>query len=424
MASEIRNPEGMIVIKGRHVLTPTRILEEGYVAIRGERIVEVGCCVERRDGVIPSPTTDPGRVVDVTGAYVLPGFVDLHVHGGKGHDTMDATPGALEEISRYHAAGGCTSFLATTASSSTVDLLGALDAVREGMGRDLGGAQVLGAHIEGPYFAPIKKGCHLAEFVRSPCLREYEQTLERADAVRSMTLAPEIEGALPLIRALGDAGVVASAGHSNATYDEVLAGIDAGMSHVTHLFCAMSSVTKRGPYRDPGLLEAALTSDDLTAEFIADGRHVPPALIHLALRTKGVDKLCLVTDAMRGAGMPDGTYTFGGRDGQEVIVRDGISLMPDLSGFASGTLRIDALVRHMVQRIGVSLQDAVAMASRNPAKVIGVADRKGSLAEGKNADVVVMDEAMNVVMTMVRGRIVWESEKSEIKDQRSVEHTF
>jgi len=390
----------MIIIKGGRVITPVRTIEEGYVAVRGTSIVEVGSWDARR--------SVDGRIVDVSDAYIFPGFIDLHVHGGRGRDTMDATMDALEEISRYHAAGGCTAFLATTASSSTEDLLTALDVVREGMGCDLGGARVLGAHIEGPYFAPPKKGCHLAAFVRLPDPKEYEHILARSDAVRSMTVAPEIEGALPLIRALRDAGVVASAGHSTATYDEVLAGVDAGVSHVTHLFCAMSSITKRGPYRDAGLIEAALTSDDLTAEFIADGRHVPRALIHLALRAKGVDKLCLVTDAMRGAGMPDGTYTFGGLDGQEVVVRDGISVMPDSSGFASGTVRMDALIRHMVQEIGVSLQDAVAMASRNPAKIIGVAGRTGALVEGNDADVVVMDKGLDVMMTMVAGRVVFD----------------
>lgn len=407
MAFEIRNPqsvirntEGMIVIKGGCVITPIRTIREGYVAVQGDSIVEVGPWDARREV--------GGRIVDASDGYVLPGFVDLHVHGARGRDTMDATTDALGEISRYHAAGGCTAFLATTASSSTEDLLAALDAVREGMACDLGGAQVLGAHIEGPYFAPTRKGCHLPEFVRLPNPEEYEQILAYRDAVRSVTLAPEIAGALPLIRALSDAGVVASAGHSTATYDEVLAGIDAGIRHVTHLFCAMSSVTKRGPYRDAGLIEAALTSDDVTAEFIADGRHVPPALILLALRAKGGDKLCLVTDAMRGAGMPDGTYTFGGLDGQEVVVRDGISVMPDASGFASGTVRMDALVRHMVQEIGVSLQDAAAMAGRNPAKVIGTADRKGSLREGNDADVVVMDKNLDVMMTMVGGRVVFD----------------
>ncbi|MBM4049593.1 MAG: N-acetylglucosamine-6-phosphate deacetylase [Planctomycetes bacterium] len=268
------------------------------------------------------------------------------------------------------------------------------------------GSRVLGAHVEGPYFALAKKGCHLASQVRNPSPAEYDQLLARAEDIRSMTLAPEIPGASELIAALKQHGIVASCGHSDATYAEVLKAIQLGASHVTHMFCAMSSIVRTGAHRQGGLVEATLLRDELTTEVIADGKHLPPELIQLTLRAKGLDRVCAVTDAMRGAGMPEGRYAFGPKHGEMAIVKDGEAKTLDGSGFASSVVRMNDLVRVLVRQIGLSLPAAVQMVTLNPARVLGLADRKGTLAAGKDADVVVFDEQVDVKLTLVGGMSV------------------
>jgi N-acetylglucosamine-6-phosphate deacetylase len=269
------------------------------------------------------------------------------------------------------------------------------------------GSLLLGAHIEGPYFAQAKRGCHLSRFVRDPEPREYERLLEYAGDISSMTLAPELPGAERLVRALAERGILVSLGHSEASFDQVRAAVGWGARHVTHLYCAMSTITRHGPHRQGGLVEAALTSDELSAEVIADGKHLPPELIRLALKAKGIQRVCAVTDAMRGAGMPDGRYAFGPRDGQEAVVRDGAAVMPDYSGFASGVARMNDLVRVLRDRVGLTLADAVQMASLNPARVLGLDGRMGSLEAGKEAHVVIADNDLAVKATLVHGQVVY-----------------
>jgi len=356
--------------------------------------------------VAPSLPLPPGAgLISAAGLTVSPGFLDLHVHGGAGADFMDATADALSTITAFHAAGGTTAMLATTASSSFPELLAALDNLAGSRGPECAHCDIVGVHVEGPYFAQAKRGCHLARWVRDPVAEEYRTLLARYDFLGSMTLAPERPGALALVAALDEAGVLAAAGHSDATAEEVRLAMARGLQHVTHLFSAMASITKDGPYRRAGLLEAALLEDGLTTEVIADGRHAPAELLALAVKCKGWERLCLVTDAMRGAGMPDGVYTFGGPQGQEAIVQDGVAVMPDNSGFASSTVRMADLVRTMVRLVGVPLADALRMASTTPASVLGLAHRKGTLAPGKDADLVLLDRSLDVVMTMCRGRV-------------------
>jgi N-acetylglucosamine-6-phosphate deacetylase len=356
--------------------------------------------------VAPSLPLPPGAgLISAAGLTVSPGFLDLHVHGGAGADFMDATADALSTITAFHAAGGTTAMLATTASSSFPELLAALDNLAGSRGPECAHCDIVGVHVEGPYFAQAKRGCHLARWVRDPVAEEYRTLLARYDFLGSMTLAPERPGALALVAALDEAGVLPAAGHSDATAEEVRLAMARGLRHVTHLFSAMASITKDGPYRRAGLLEAALLEDGLTTEVIADGRHAPAELLALAVKCKGWERLCLVTDAMRGAGMPDGVYTFGGPHGQEAIVRDGVAVMPDNSGFASSTVCMADLVRTMVRLVGVPLADALRMASTTPASVLGLANRKGTVAPGKDADLVLLDRSLDVVMTMCRGRV-------------------
>jgi len=394
--------EHIIGIKNGKVMTPRGIMEDGSVLIEGARIKAIG------------KTSDiefagEGEVIDAAGKWVLPGFIDLHCHGGKGCDTMDGTLSDIETIAKYHAGGGTTAFLPTTASSSLEAILRALEAVREARSKGVAGASVIGAHLEGPFFTYAKRGCHLPIYVRNPRPIEYERMLEYADDIVSMTLAPELDGAEALIKALVDNNIVASIGHSDATYSQVLKAVEWGASHVTHMYCAMSSIVKDGPARIVGIVETTLLLNELTTEVIADGKHLPPELIKMVIKAKGLDKVCVVTDAMRGAGMPPGVYTFGPKDGQEAVVQDGMAVMPDRSGYASSVVRMNDLVKTLIGPVGLSLTDAVKMATANPAEVIGVDSKMGSLEVGKNANIVIADDNVDIHVTIVEGEKAFEA---------------
>ena len=396
----------MLVITGGTLLSP------GIEARPGTVLVDSGCIA----GVGPdAPVPAGATVLDARGGYVAPGFVDVHVHGGAGADFMDATPDAVRTVCRFHAAGGTTGLLATTAAAPTDELLRAMDVIADVQREGTGGAAILGVHLEGPYFAPTKHGCHLPRQVRIPRPEEYLRLLDaHPGLVRWVTLAPEIDGALELIAALRERGgpsggwaIVAAAGHTEATELQIREAIGVGLCHATHLYCAMSTITKRGPERIPGLVETALASDDLTTEVIADGHHLAPALLRIAARAKGPERLLLVTDAMRGAGMPDGTYTFGPLNGSLAIVEGGVARTPDNTGFASSTVRANVLVRTMVDLAGCSLPDALRMASATPAAALGLAARKGRLAPGYDADLVILDETLEVQAAVVAGNVVY-----------------
>ena len=392
----------------RLAVTNARLLSPGDPERRVTVLAEDGRITRLLDDGAAIP---PGaRVLDAAGAYVAPGFIDVHVHGGAGSDFMDATPEAIGAVCRFHASGGTTGLLATTAAAPADELrhvLGQISAAqKEPPATD--GAAILGVHMEGPYFAPSKCGCHLPDQVRAPRPAEYEPLLDACPGlVRWMTLAPEVPGGLDLIRALASRGAVPSAGHTEADEDLLLEAIDAGLKHATHLYNAMSTITKRGPHRVPGLVETALSHDALTAEVIADGFHLAPALLKIAARAKGPEKLLLVTDAMRGAGMPDGTYTFGPLNGTLAIVENGVARTPDNTGFASSTARSCDLVRNMVRLAGCTLPDAVRMASTTPAIALGLGDRKGRIREGFDADLVMLDDDLRATATVVAGRIVY-----------------
>lgn len=384
-----------LTIRGGQVVTPQRTFCPGTLVVEGKQIQAVAA---------GDLSAERGEVIDAAGCYVVPGFVDIHLHGGRGSDAMDATPEALEAVARYHVRGGTTSFLATTASAPTEEIVAALESVRQTMARGTGGAEIVGVHVEGPYFSTKWYGCHLESAIRVPERVEVDTLLSYADIIRHMTLAPELPGALDLIARLKVNGITASAGHSAATYEEVMKAVEAGLSHTTHMYCAMSTTVKEGPFRIPGLVETVLLRDELTTELIADGFHVPPPLMQVVVKAKGTDRVALTTDAMRGAGMPDGLYAFGPQHGTKAIVRDGIAVMPDNTGFASSTVRMDVLVRNAVRLIGLSLQDAVKMATLVPARIIGVADRKGSLEAGKDADIVLLTKDLQVASVIVGGR--------------------
>jgi len=396
----LRGAASIMIHNGRALLQG-RLVAGACILIQGGKISYVG---EGRPMWLP-----PGaRIVDAGGCMITPGFIDLHVHGGLGSDFMDATAEDIDKICRFHAEGGTTALLATTASAPLEQILRAVEEIGNARSRDTGGARVLGAHIEGPYFAMEKRGCHKAVEIRNPVPEEYERLLELSSHIKSMTLAPELPGALRLIRRLAELDIVPCAGHSDATYEQVRSAVQCGLRHVTHLYCAMSSITRTGPVRKAGLLEAALEMDELTTEVIADGKHLPHELIRLALKAKGTGRVCAVTDAMRGAGMPDGIYTFGGRDGEKAVVKNGESRMMDDSGYASSVVRCNDMLRVLVNDVGLKVEDALRMLTENPSKVLNLNGKKGELAMGRDGDVVIMNDRFDVLMTIVEGKVVFE----------------
>jgi N-acetylglucosamine-6-phosphate deacetylase len=347
------------------------------------------------------------EVLDVKDCYVLPGFIDLHCHGGYGADVMDGTPEAIDTVGRFHAEGGTAYFLATTASDSLENLLNVLRILRSDKDVICNGAKPLGAHLEGPYFAFRKHGCHLPEFVRTPLESETSQLLEYKDVIKSITVAPEIPGALSLIKKFSENGIVVSLGHTECSYDEALKAVEMGASHVTHLYCAMSGIIKNGVERKGGLIETALLEDRLTAEVIADGIHVPSELKRLAVKAKGIDKICIVTDAMRGAGMKDGIYTFGSLRGQEAVVKDKMAVVKEGTGLASSVFKMNEMFCHLSRNLGYSYTDLAKMFSYNPACVLSMQDKIGSIEQGKMASFTILNSDHEVEATIVEGKKVY-----------------
>jgi len=305
-------------------------------AITPQGVLQPGCVVIERGTISALYAGEPppgGNRLDAGGLFVAPGLIDMHVHGGSGADFMDGTPEAFDTVCRFYARHGVTALQATTVAAPLEDILRVLRTARQWKGsRPPGypGAQLLGVHVEGPFLNVEQKGAHRADHVRPPSPAELERLLEVADVITEVTLAPELPGALEVIRALTERGILVAAGHSQAREPDVVAGL----RHVTHIYSAMSTVVRQGPWRVPGLLETALASDALSTEMIGDGRHLPPTLMRLVLKCKLPDRVCLVSDAMSGAGMPEGgTFWLAG---QQVIVEDGVAMLADRSQLRGG----------------------------------------------------------------------------------------
>jgi len=316
---------------------------------------------------------------------------------------MDATPYAFDVITAHHASGGTTALLATTAGQPFPRIMEAARNVADCIEKNAGCCDVLGLHIEGPYFSLSKMGCHVPEALHPPIEKEWRQWLALGRHFKHITVAPELPGALEMIAACAKAGVRVAAGHSEATYPQMMAAIDDGLSHVTHIYSVMSTIIKNGPHRIAGLLETTLLDDRLTAEIIADNCHVNPELARLAYKCKSLHQMALITDAMRGLHMPDGEYTFGGYDGTMAIVENGIAVDPERKGFASSTCTMADCVRNCSTVQRQSYEDALIRASLVPAEIAQVAGRKGTLAVGKDADVVVLSAGVRVEQTIVGG---------------------
>lgn len=360
-------------------------------------------------GIVREFTPEEGdELIDAEGNYVSPGFIDIHVHGGGGHDFMDGTVEAFLGAARIHAAHGTTAMIPTTLTCTDEELLHCFKVFEEASRTSDKGARLLGLHLEGPYFAPSQSGAQDPSYLKKPLPESYMPILEASSHILRWSAAPELEGASGLGDELRSRGILAAVGHSDAICEEVETAFEHGYSHATHLYCAMSSVTRRNAFRRAGVVEAAYLIDDMTVEIIADGVHLPAPLLRFVYKFKGADKIALCTDSMRAAGMLDGNYLLGSlKNGRDVIVEDGVAKLPDRSAFAGSVATTDRLVRTMVAMAGVPLCDAVKMMTLTPARIMHLDGEMGSLAVGKNADLVVFDENINVKYTIISSEIIY-----------------
>ncbi len=338
------------------------------------------------------------EVLDLHGNYLAPGFIDLHLHGALGRDTMEASTEAFRVICDHHASGGTTSLLLTTATAPLDRITDVLSAVRDC--RSLI-TRIAGVHVEGPFISKAKCGAQRAEFIQSPSRPSVQPLLDYADVIKRITIAPELPGALETIENFYANGVSVSGGHTDAWDEEAREGFARGMRSVTHTFNCMSSARRRGIYRVGGLVEFALSEPRISCELIADGHHVSETLMKMLYRAKGPRGICLVTDATAGAGLPNGSqFSLFGRD---CLVDDGVCLLADHSALAGSVSRMVDLVRTMIMKVNVPLHEAVMMATENPARAIGL-ETKGRLEVGADADLVVLSPELEVVRTLAGGK--------------------
>lgn len=387
------------IIKNGRVITPAGIID-GYVLYEDGKITETGTgdCMPQAD-----------EVIDAQGRYVSPGFIDIHTHGAGGADYMDGTLEAYLTAARMSARHGATLVYPTTLTSSNEVLFDTFDLYEQAVAANTEGAAFGGLHLEGPYFNPKQAGAQDPRYLRNPQPEDYLEILSRSNNIARWSFSPELDGAPEFAAELSKRGIIAAAGHTDATFEQCDEAYKNGCSLITHFYSCISTIIRKNSYRTAGVMEYGYYQDGMAVEIIADGHHVPSSLLHLIVKVKGVDNVVLVTDSMRGAGMPEGPSILGGlADGQECIVENGVAKLLDRSGFAGSVCTADRLVRTMITLGGCTLEQAVQMVSLNPARVMGVADRKGSLEVGKDADIVIFGDNVEVFATIVSGRKVYQ----------------
>jgi len=387
---------------GRFALINGRVVLPGAVAFRKAVVVEDARIV----AVVDADALGAGvHAVDVEGRYIAPGLIDIHTHGAVGRSFNEPSAEAWATITERNAACGVTSLLATLATASVEDLVACLRLAREWRGAPHDGAQVIGVHLEGPYFSYEQRGAQDPRHLRVPDDGTATALLEHADVVCMMSFAPELPGALDLTARLAGLGIVAAAGHSSAKDVDVLAAMRVGLRHVIHLWSGQSTTVREGPWRRPGLLEASLCFDGLTAEMICDNRHLPPTLMKLAYKCLGPDRLCAISDATCGAGLPEGASFIIGAMACDIC--DGVAMLRDRTSFAGSSTQLNKMVPILTSVVGVPLFEAVRMSSLTPARVIGVDRRKGSLEAEKDADIAIFEEDFTAWRTMIAGRWIY-----------------
>jgi N-acetylglucosamine-6-phosphate deacetylase len=377
------------VLRGR-IVTPFQMVEDGQIEIKESKIQYVG---QRR--------ASKGEITDYGDSWIVPGFIDIHVHGLAGYDAMDKDPDSIKHISKHLAQKGVTGFLATTQTAPYEEIIEALKRIKQAK-QKVPGAKVLGSHLEGPYISPNRIGAQ-QEYIRKPVIEELETLLNASEGtLRLVTLAPEVMNGIDAVRFLRENGVVVSAGHTDASYTEANDAFEAGVSLLGHLWNGMRGLH----HREPGIVGAALETRDVMVELIADCYHVHPAILGLSVRLKGVDNVVLVSDSIKPAGFPDGEHVI---DGRTFLIEDGFIKLE--SGVIAGSsIGLNQAVQNMVEKVGVTLPDAIQMATDNPARLLGL-KTKGRLENGYDADIAILDTGFNVLETIVQGKTVYRVEE-------------
>lgn len=388
-----------LLFTNARVILPDMILEYGYVLVTEGTIEAV------EPGNPAQELADACTVINCGGQYLSPGFIDIHCHGGGGADFMDGSPDDILKAARAHLRHGTTGICPTTLTCSDEELFAFFDSYEQAKTVTDQMPHLLGIHLEGPYFSPAQAGAQPPEYLVVPEKSHYLEILRRGSGnIKRWSIAPELPGALELADELSRQGIYASMGHSDAQYDDIVRAISHGFTQLTHFYSAMSTITRERGRRILGLIEAGYLFDELKVEIISDGIHLPPNLLRLILKCKPHESICLVTDSMRGADMPDGPSLLGSlANGVPVIIQDGIANMPDFKGFAGSVATTDRLVRVMVQQTGLPVWEAVRMASLNPASFLGIEKKYGSIEPGKSADLLIFDDNIQISDLYVSG---------------------
>ncbi len=391
----------VLAIVGGNAVLPDRIIKDAVVLCRDGKITYVG----KSQSKIPAAA----KTINARGGYVIPGLIDLHIHGGAGADVMDGTADAVRSVCRAHARHGTTTIFPTTSTGSQAQIHAMLDSCRQVQDSWTvsDGARIGGVHLYGPYFAPDKVGCHNQAECRDPKPAEFKAYFQ-SGIIRIATCAAELPGAASFYHEARRSGCLVTCGHSNSSWSEMQAAFDAGMRHVDHFWCAMSSVAsvrnRLGVPMQGSMLEFVLANPEMSTEVIADGMHLTPELLRFAWQMKSASRLCLVTDCNRALDMPPGRYRFGPRRGGSWFTSDGKVGWATEGSLASSVMGMDHMVKTMHRVAGVPLEEAVRMATLTPAERVGVDDHVGSLTKGKDADIVVLNRQLSVRHVFIRGQ--------------------
>lgn len=388
-----------IVFTNARIILPDTVLEHHYVTVKNGKIDAIG------KEPLSEELIGQAAVVDCDGKYLSPGFIDTHCHGGGGADFMDGTTEDILNACRAHLKHGTTGICPTTLTCSDEELFAFFDSYEQAKLVTSQMPHLFGIHLEGPYFSAEQAGAQPPEYLVMPKREHYLEILRRGkDNIVKWSVAPELPGAMELGDELASRGILGLMGHSNAQFDVVEKASQHGYSQLTHFYSAMSTIVRDRGHRKLGLIEAGYLLNSLNIEIIADGIHLPSELLKLIVKCKNHDQICLVTDSMRGADMPDGPSLLGSKaHGVPVIIQDGIANMPTFDSFAGSVATTDRLVRVMVQKAGLPIWDAVKMISLNPARFLGIANSYGSIAPGKYADLLIFDDNINVSSVYVSG---------------------
>ena len=378
------------IING-HILTPQGWLKDGSVLISDGKILEIS------NSDLPIIGASQ---IDAKGMYIVPGFVSMHCHGGGGHDFTEGTEEAFREAAAAHLQHGSTTIFPTLASTTFDNIRQAADTCQRIVDTDAD-TTIAGLHIEGPYLSERMAGLQWKEFLKNPDPEEYRPLVERYNCIDRWDISPELPGAHDFARYLTSKGILAAITHTEAEYPEIKEAFAAGFTHAAHFYNAMPGFHKRREYKYEGTVESVYLMDDMSVEIIADGVHLPATILKLVYKLKGVEKTCLVTDSLKYAG-----YEGGAVNDPNIVIEDGVCKLTDHQTIAGSISTADVLVRTMVKKAGIPLDDAVRMASETPARIIGVADRKGTLEKGKDADIVVLDGDINVRCVFAKGKEV------------------